>query len=332
MRDSLYILDGILEIDSRHRPDMIATDTASYTDQVFGLFALLGYRFSPRLADLPDQRFWAINPPDTYGPLSTAARGRINLDLITDNWDDMLRAAGALITGHTRASDLLRVTQSGGTPSILGRAIAEYGRIAKTLHLLDFIDQDDGYHAKFTTSSPCKNPAMRSHDESFTATAAKSWSPTAPAKKNNSAPRFGGVVGYRCSGRTRTVALDRRVWSRSRTRLGTIHRVVRSGCWSGRSRRRCSLPAACLVWVTLEVPDQSHPYGRTRHRYQAQHPVGRRCGAHAVGFRSHARPGRPAKVHQEVSRPQKTPCEQPVWLRPARALASFARAADRRVA
>jgi TnpA family transposase len=145
MRDSLYILDGILEIDSRHRPDMIATDTASYSDQVFGLFALLGYRFSPRLADLPDQRFWAINRPDTYGPLATAARGRINLDLITENWDDMLRAAGALITGHTRASDLLRVTQSGGTPSILGRAIAEYGRIAKTLHLLDFIDQDDGY-------------------------------------------------------------------------------------------------------------------------------------------------------------------------------------------
>lgn len=96
-------------------------------------FALLGYRFSPRLADLPDQRFWAINPPETYGPLTTAARGRLDLNLITENWDDMLRAAGALITGHTRASDLLRVTQSGGTPSILGRAIAEYGRIAKTL-------------------------------------------------------------------------------------------------------------------------------------------------------------------------------------------------------
>lgn len=145
MRDSLYILDGILEIDSRHRPDMIATDTASYSDQVFGLFALLGYRFSPRLADLPDQRFWAINPPETYGPLATAARGRIDLNVITDNWDDILRAAGALITGHTRASDLLRITQTSGTPSTLGRAIAEYGRIAKTMHLLDFIDQDDSY-------------------------------------------------------------------------------------------------------------------------------------------------------------------------------------------
>jgi TnpA family transposase len=46
------------------------------------------------------------------------------------------------------ASDLLRVTQSGGTASIRGRAIAEYGRIAKTLHLLDFIDQDDVYRSE----------------------------------------------------------------------------------------------------------------------------------------------------------------------------------------
>ena len=67
IRDSLYILDGLLDIDLHHRPDMIATDTASYSDQVFGLFALLGYRFSPRLADLPDQASGPPARPTTTG-------------------------------------------------------------------------------------------------------------------------------------------------------------------------------------------------------------------------------------------------------------------------
>ena len=42
---------------------MIVTDTASYSDIVFGLFRLLGYQFSPRLEDLPDQRLWRLTLP-----------------------------------------------------------------------------------------------------------------------------------------------------------------------------------------------------------------------------------------------------------------------------
>lgn len=45
VRDSLHILDGLLDLDGGQRPEMVATDTASYSDQVFGLFTLLGYRF-----------------------------------------------------------------------------------------------------------------------------------------------------------------------------------------------------------------------------------------------------------------------------------------------
>ena len=34
------------------------TDTGAYTDVVFGLFWLLGYRFSPRIADIGGARYW----------------------------------------------------------------------------------------------------------------------------------------------------------------------------------------------------------------------------------------------------------------------------------
>ena len=58
------------------------------------------------------------------------------------HWDDILRVAGSLSAGTVRASELLRVLQGAGRPTPLGRAIAELGRIAKTLHLLAFVDSD----------------------------------------------------------------------------------------------------------------------------------------------------------------------------------------------
>ena len=155
LRDSLITLDGLLELDppGAGGPTMIITDQASYSDQVFGLYWLLGYQFSPRPAGLPDQRFWRLDRDADYGPLDRLARNRINAKLITAYWDDILRVVGSLSTGTVRASELLRVLQGGGrpTPSTgfgtspetpLGRAIAELGRAAKTLHLLSYLDSD----------------------------------------------------------------------------------------------------------------------------------------------------------------------------------------------
>jgi TnpA family transposase len=144
LRDSLMILDGLLELapPGDGGPTVIITDQAAYSDQVFGLFWLLGYQFSPRPAGLPDQRFWRIARHADYGPLDGLARHRVNVELIVEQWEDILRVAGSLSTGTVRASELLRVLQGGGRPSRLGRAIAELGRVAKTLHLLAWIDSE----------------------------------------------------------------------------------------------------------------------------------------------------------------------------------------------
>ena len=44
--------------------------------------------------------------------------------------------AGSLVTNQVRACDLLRMFGRDGHPAPLGQAFIEYGRIAKTLHLL----------------------------------------------------------------------------------------------------------------------------------------------------------------------------------------------------
>jgi len=138
VREALYILDGLLEQQTILEPLEVMTDTAGYTDMVFGLFWLLGYQFSPRLRDIGKTRFWRINRRARYGALNKVARHHINTRLIVENWDDLLRVAGSLKLGKLSASDLMRTLQA--SKNALAKAISEVGRIAKTFYLLHYID------------------------------------------------------------------------------------------------------------------------------------------------------------------------------------------------
>jgi TnpA family transposase len=68
-------------------------DTAGYTDQVFGLSHLLGFRFAPRLRDLADTKLYKIQKPSEFPTLENLLRGRINTKIIQENFDDVLRLA-----------------------------------------------------------------------------------------------------------------------------------------------------------------------------------------------------------------------------------------------
>ena len=92
------------------------------------------------------------NSATSFGGIDAVIRrNRINTTLIQEQWPDMLRLAGSLLTGAVKPSNILRVTQGGGRPTRLGRAVAEYGRIAKSLHVLAFVDSDDGYRRQIHT-------------------------------------------------------------------------------------------------------------------------------------------------------------------------------------
>jgi hypothetical protein len=120
VRDSLYILDALHARDGGPKPEMVITDTASYSDIVFGLFAICGYQFSPRIADLADTRLWRTNTRASYGPLDQMSRHTIRLDTVRAHWADMLRVAGSLTTGAVRGYDLVRMLSREGRPTGLG--------------------------------------------------------------------------------------------------------------------------------------------------------------------------------------------------------------------
>jgi TnpA family transposase len=62
LRDSMFILEGLLEHQTSLRPVEVMADTGGVSDVVFGLFWLLGYQCSPRLADAGGARFWRLDP------------------------------------------------------------------------------------------------------------------------------------------------------------------------------------------------------------------------------------------------------------------------------
>jgi TnpA family transposase len=148
LRDSMVILDAIFNLDVATAPELVIADNASYSDIVFGLFAICGYQFAPRIADISDARLWRVKAKPaqpgeraaSYGARDAVSRNSISVGTVRAHWEDMPRVAGSLITGQVRAYDLIRMMQHDGRTTGLGKAFAHYGRIFKTLHLLPLID------------------------------------------------------------------------------------------------------------------------------------------------------------------------------------------------
>lgn len=144
LRDSLYLLEGLLNQTSGLAPSQIMTDTAGYSDLIFGMFGLLGFQFSPRIKNNHSTKLWRINKNSDYGPLNEVSKSKININLIKEQREEILRVAGSLKSGKVNATELIRALQRDGQPTPLGRAITEYGKTYKTKHQLRYIS-DEAY-------------------------------------------------------------------------------------------------------------------------------------------------------------------------------------------
>jgi TnpA family transposase len=75
VRDSTYVLDGLLYHESDLRIEEHYTDTAGFTDHVFALMHLLGFRFAPRIRALGDTKLFIprVKPVTTHSDRRLAA-------------------------------------------------------------------------------------------------------------------------------------------------------------------------------------------------------------------------------------------------------------------
>jgi len=139
LREATYVLDGLLYQDAPEIKEHY-TDTGGYTDLIFGLFSLLGFRFAPRLRDLSDQTLYRAKKGADYGVFSPMFKKDIRDRLIVEHWDDLNRIAASLKDGLIRPSLLVSRLQSLQRQNPLQQALQEVGRIAKTWHILEYVD------------------------------------------------------------------------------------------------------------------------------------------------------------------------------------------------
>ncbi|HFH7731052.1 TPA: Tn3 family transposase, partial [Streptococcus agalactiae] len=103
-RDAVHVIDGLLHHETDLAIEEHYTDTAGYTDQVFGLAHLLGFRFAPRLRDLADSKLYTIGKSSDFPQIEKLLRGQININVIQKNYDDVLRLAHSIRKGTVSAS------------------------------------------------------------------------------------------------------------------------------------------------------------------------------------------------------------------------------------
>lgn len=58
------------------------TDIAGYSDMIVGLFGLLGFQFSPRIANEKGTKPWRIDSNAFYGDLDVISKNTVNMNLI----------------------------------------------------------------------------------------------------------------------------------------------------------------------------------------------------------------------------------------------------------
>jgi TnpA family transposase len=139
VRDSTYVLDGLLYHESDLRIEEHYTDTAGFTDHVFALMHLLGFRFAPRIRDLGDTKLYIPSREQDYPALKAMIGGTLNIKHLRAHWDEILRLASSIKHGTVTASLMLRKLGSYPRQNGLAIALRELGRIERTLFILDWL-------------------------------------------------------------------------------------------------------------------------------------------------------------------------------------------------
>jgi TnpA family transposase len=150
--ESHYVLDGILGNDTDLPIAEHATDTHGATLANFALFDLVGKQLSPRIRDLGKITLYRTGPQadfvNRYPHVGTLLTRRLNTELITVTWDDLLRVAASVKYGHATAALVVgKLCSSKRQQNALTSAIKEYGALRRTVYAARYL-ADETYQRR----------------------------------------------------------------------------------------------------------------------------------------------------------------------------------------
>ena len=139
VRDATHVLDGLLYHESDLRIEEHYTDTAGFTDHVFALFHVVGFRFAPRIRDLADKRLYVPGKASQWLALAAIIGAPLNQKLIEQQFSEILRLGSSIKHGTVTASLMMRKLSAYPRQNSLAVALREFGRIERTLFELEWL-------------------------------------------------------------------------------------------------------------------------------------------------------------------------------------------------
>ncbi|WP_244564712.1 Tn3 family transposase [Rhizobium sullae] len=134
-----YVLDGLLHNESSIEIHEHATDTAGATETTFSMFHAYGYRLIPRIRNLGNRRLFVIDPDPAYAPLDALIAGTVNMDVIEQHWDEVLRLKASIGAGLVPPSVILKKLAASPRQNRLNQALREMGRIERSIFICDWL-------------------------------------------------------------------------------------------------------------------------------------------------------------------------------------------------
>jgi TnpA family transposase len=150
-REALYVLDGLLENDTELPIRTHIVDTYGCTDQVFGLCYLLGFTFMPRLKNLASRRLFkpvgsledGLFGGHTYAQLDALFKTTVDLNLIAEQWESLVRVAASLKNRVVSANIIARRLASSAASNRLAKALLHLGQLVRTIYLLRYLNDSE---------------------------------------------------------------------------------------------------------------------------------------------------------------------------------------------
>lgn len=143
LREAAFSLDGLLEHDTELNPTVCYTDTHGYTEVIMAAGDLLGFVLAPRIKDIKDQTLYKMDREQSFPNLDPILTGTIKPHLVRQAWDETVRVVASIQDRIVSASLILHRLGSYARQNSVHQALAEIGRVHKTIHILKTLDDEE---------------------------------------------------------------------------------------------------------------------------------------------------------------------------------------------
>ena len=108
-----------------------------------GNCSVVGFELAHRIKDIKDQILYKIDQQQHYGNLDPILTGTVKIHLVRQAWDKAIRLIASIHERIVSASLILHRLGSFARRNRIHQALAEIGRVHKTLHILKALDDEE---------------------------------------------------------------------------------------------------------------------------------------------------------------------------------------------